>query len=239
VARQAGKFELADSGTLVLDEIGELAADLQAKLLRVLEDRKFMRVGGSAPIPFDARLVAASNRDLEKAVADGRFREDLYYRLKVVSIDIPPLRERPEDVPILAEHFLRHFVTFYAKGHMSFSREALAALEAHRWEGNVRELRNMVESLVVLARSGTIDLAHLPQTLRRPPAERVAAPVGEAAADVGLDGPRTMRDIERDAILQALKEHGGNRDRAARHLGIGLRTLQRKIKEYRDQGLDV
>ena len=212
-----------------------------------------MRVGGSAPVPFEARLVAASNKDLIAEVDKGTFREDLYYRLNVVSIEVPPLREREGDVRLLAEHFLRHFASYYAKGPMSFTPEALAALERARWEGNVRELRNLVESLVVLSRAGTVDVMHLPPTYREtrpqePSSQRETEGTPFAADAPGkpgvstsdpTDGSRTMRDIERDAILTALRESGGNRDRAARLLGIGLRTLQRKIKEYRAQGIDV
>jgi len=238
VARQAGKFELANGGTLFLDEIGELAPDLQAKMLRVLEERHFMRVGGQAPVPFDARLLAATNRDLQVMVREGRFREDLYYRLNVVAIDIPALRDRGDDVRLLAERFVRQFATRYGKAGLDFSPETLAALARCRWTGNVRELRNLVESLVVLSRSGTIDLSDLPPAYRDAPAAG-PAPSSSAAAAATEDSPKTMRDIERDAILQALREAGGNRDRAARQLGIGKRTLQRKIKEYRDEGLDI
>ena len=168
-------------------------------------------------------------------VAEGRFRMDLYYRLRVVSIEVPPLRERGGDVELLAGHFLHSFAEYYSKGTMSFTPEAMALLREAPWEGNVRELRNLVESLVVLARGGTVNVTDLPPSYRTP---RVQAWVEEAAA-VGPNGQKTMRDIERDAILGALRETGGNRDKAARKLSIGLRTLQRKIKEYRDQGVDV
>jgi DNA-binding NtrC family response regulator len=238
VARQAGKFELVGDGTLFLDEIGELAPDLQAKLLRVLEDRTFMRVGGSTSLNFKARLVAASNRNLEDMVAAGHFRDDLYYRLKVVSIDVPPLREREGDVRLLAEALLRRFADYYGKGTMRFDEEALAALENARWDGNVRELRNLVESLVVLSHGGTLRQEDLPPPHRAAAAAPVNASRGSGEA--GGDGePKTMDAIERDAILAALKDTKGNRERAARQLGIGLRTLQRKIKEYRDQGIEI
>jgi DNA-binding NtrC family response regulator len=243
VARQAGKFELANGGTLFLDEIGELASDLQAKILRVLEARHFMRVGGQAPVPFDARLLAATNRDLQADARAGRFREDLYYRLNVVAIDVPALRERGDDVQLLAIRFLRDFGARYGKHGMGFSPEALAALQRCRWAGNVRELRNVVESLVVLSRSGTVDLSDLPPAYRQGPEAAGVLPPGAHAgaeeASAAGESPKTMRDIERDAILQALREAGGNRDRAARQLGIGKRTLQRKIKEYREEGVDI
>ena len=195
-----------------------------------------MRVGGSQTLSLDARLVAASNQDLEQMVDEGRFRADLYYRLRVVTIEVPPLREREGDVEMLATHFLKSFAEYYSRGPMSFTPEALETLCASRWPGNVRELRNLMESLVVLSRSGTVDRSSLPATLVTPRASLMPAPDARAAAT----GPvATMRDIEREAILNALRETGGNRDRAARKLGIGLRTLQRKIKEYRDQGIDI
>jgi len=237
VARQPGKFEIASGGTLFLDEIGELQLDLQAKLLRVLEERRFLRVGGSQSIQFDARLVAASNRDLETMAEEGRFRADLFYRLNVVSIEVPPLRDRDGDIGLLAQHFLKSFAEYYSKGAMTFAPDALEILQRARWPGNVRELRNLIESLVVLSRSGTIDRSNLPATLVTP--RQVATPAGAGDPGLAAGGVSTMRDIEREAILQALRETGGNRERAARKLGIGLRTLQRKIKEYRDQGLDV
>ncbi len=238
VARQTGKFEMANGGTLFLDEIGELQQDLQAKFLRVLEERRFMRVGGSQPITMDARLVAASNRDLEQMVSENRFRADLYYRLRVVTIEVPPLRDRDGDVPILAVHFLRSFAEYYSKGHMSFSDDAMQALNAAPWPGNVRELRNLVESLVVLSRSGTIDRSTLPASILAPRDAGAAGPRSAPRTDAAA-AATTMRDIEREAILGALRETGGNRDRAARKLGIGLRTLQRKIREYRDEGVDI
>jgi DNA-binding NtrC family response regulator len=234
VTRQVGKFEVAKNGTLFLDEIGELAPDLQAKLLRVLEERTFTRVGGSTPLSLDARLIAASNREMEGMVRDGKFRMDLYYRLKVVSLDVPPLREREGDVELLAQHFLRGFAEYYSKGAMSYTPEALALLSQSRWEGNIRELRNLVESLVVLSRGGTIDVADLPPAYRNP-----RGPGAKAASDAASAAVKTMSEIERDAILQALRETGGNRERAARKLNIGLRTLQRKIKEYRELGIDI
>ena len=197
-----------------------------------------MRVGGQATVPFDARLIAATNRDLHAAVTRGEFRDDLYYRLNVVALDIPPLRERPGDVRLLALRFLRDFTDRYDKAGLSFSAEALAALDACQWMGNVRELRNLVESLVVLSRSGTIDVGDLPPTFRGG-TSLTAAPAGAASPGRPADAGATMKDIERSAILDALRETGGNRDRAAKKLGIGKRTLQRKIKEYRAEGVDI
>ncbi|HET6279227.1 MAG TPA: sigma-54 dependent transcriptional regulator [Candidatus Polarisedimenticolia bacterium] len=226
--RKAGTFELADKGTLFLDEIGELPMALQAKLLRVLEERSFMRVGGTETIRVDVRIIAATNSDLELKVAEGRFRSDLYYRLKVVTIHIPPLRERPEDVPLLAHRFLENFKAENDRPGLTLEPQVIEVLQAGRWDGNVRELRNLIESLVVLAPPGkeTIDLASLPDPYR--------APSGAAGpARVGIPGPaRTMDEIEREAIMKTLEETGGNRTRAADILGIGLRTLQRKLREY-------
>ncbi len=223
--RKLGKFELADKGTLFLDEIGELPLDMQVKLLRVLEQREFMRVGGTENIKVDIRLIAATNQDLETGVEQGRFRSDLYYRLKVVTLSIPPLRERAEDIPILANHFLQTLARENGRESMRFSAEALKALLTARWEGNVRELRNLVESLVVLVPSEEIRMADLPE---------------EYAAETtvsGAEGPvSTMVEIERQAIFRTLEQTGGNRTQAAELLGIGLRTLQRKLKEYREAG---
>jgi DNA-binding NtrC family response regulator len=232
-SRKVGKFELADGGTLFLDEIGELPLEMQVKLLRVLEQREFMRVGGSETIRVDIRLIAATNSDLEAAVEAGRFRSDLYYRLKVVTLVIPPLREREGDIPLLANHFVRQFGRENGREAMRFSAEAMRSLVAARWEGNVRELRNLVESLVVLAPHDEVRLEDLPDEYRRLGAEGPEpTPAAEETVAVGL----TMDEIERRAILRALEQTGGNRTQAAEMLGIGLRTLQRKLKEYRLAG---
>ncbi len=226
VHRKAGLFELADRGSLFLDEIGELPMPLQAKLLRVLEDRTFMRVGGTETIQVDVRIIAATNSDLEAKVAAGIFRSDLYYRLKVVTITIPPLRERPEDIPLLTHRFFEGFKVENSRPELTFAPEAVEAFTRVRWEGNVRELRNQIESLVVLAGAGktVIGLDDLPDGYRAaPPAPAAAAPTGPA---------RSMEEIEKEAILRTLRETGGNRTRAAEILGIGLRTLQRKLREY-------
>ena len=253
-SRKIGKFELADRGTLFLDEIGELPADMQVKLLRVLEGMEFMRVGGGETIRVDVRVIAATNADLEAAVAGGRFRNDLYYRLKVVTIKIPPLRERPEDIPTLIDHFMEKSAEENSRPLPTLTPTARRALVNHPWEGNVRELRNLIESLVILAPSERIDLADLPpeyQTWASGPVTVDAsggviegaggrAGFGGQAAGGGGHAPgadpvarsRTMEEIEKEAILRALEESGGNRTKAAERLGIGLRTLQRKLKEY-------
>jgi DNA-binding NtrC family response regulator len=227
--RKAGTFELADQGTLFLDEIGELPTALQAKLLRVLEERTFMRVGGTETIRVDVRIIAATNSDLEAKVAAGTFRSDLYYRLKVVTIQIPPLRDRPEDVPLLASRFLENFKTENDRPGLMFDPQVIEVMQRGRWDGNVRELRNLIESLVVLAPPGsdTIDLSSLPDPYRAPSGAAAPARGGTAAAPA-----RTMDAIEKEAILRTLEETGGNRTRAADILGIGLRTLQRKLREY-------
>jgi DNA-binding NtrC family response regulator len=236
VSRKVGKFELADRGTLFLDEIGELPLEMQVKLLRIIESREFMRVGGTQTIKVDIRLIVATNKDLEALVADGRFREDLYYRLKVVTIKIPPLRERMEDIPLLARHFLKIFTEENGRIGMRFSPEILRHLVKLPWEGNVRELRNVVESLVVLAPDDEIKIKDLAAEYRTDQimSQREGStpdPLADAA-----DGTLTMDEIERRAILNALQKTGGNRTQAAELLGIGLRTLQRKLKEYQMVG---
>ena len=233
VAKKVGKLELAHKGTLFLDEISELYPELQVKLLRVLEERKIMRVGASDLIDVDFRLIAATNRDLEKEVAAGRFREDLYYRLKVVTLHIPPLRERPGDIPLLAEHFLARFCADHGKEAKSFAKEALEALSRYGWPGNVRELKNQVESLVVFHQGEEIKLKDLPYELR----SGAAVPAGDGRVQPRSGPTRTMAEIERQAILETLERTGGHRAEAAKLLEIGLRTLQRKLKEYRDQGV--
>ncbi|MDX1388072.1 MAG: sigma-54 dependent transcriptional regulator [Acidobacteriota bacterium] len=241
--RKMGKFELADKGTLFLDEIGELPLEMQVKLLRVLEQREFMRVGGTETIRVDIRLIAATNQDLEARVEEGMFRNDLFYRLKVVTLKIPPLRDRVEDIPLLTNHFLQTFGRENGRDAMRFSPAAMKVLTGARWEGNVRELRNLVESLVILTPHDEITRDDLPPeylaggTLE--PA-RAGAP-GDDPAGEGDPGPiletgLTMDEIERRAILGALEKTGGNRTQAAEMLGIGLRTLQRKLKDYRVAG---
>jgi DNA-binding NtrC family response regulator len=226
IGRKIGKFELADRGTLFLDEVGEIAPDIQVKLLRVLEDRSFMRVGGSETIRVDVRSLAATNASLEQRVAEGKFRSDLYYRLKVVTLHIPPLRERPEDIPLLVGHFLAQFKKENAREHLELSPAALRCLTMARWDGNVRELRNLLESLVVMATRSVIDVWDLPEPYRKG-----ASQEAEAAASPA-ERARSMEEIEKEAILRTLKETDGNRTRAAEILGIGLRTLQRKLKDY-------
>jgi DNA-binding NtrC family response regulator len=234
IGRKIGKVELAQGGTLFLDEISELSPELQVKLLRVLEDHRVMRVGGSELIEVDFRLIAATNKNLEAEVQAGRFREDLYFRLKVVTLSIPPLRDRIEDLPLLVRHFVDRFAAEHDRGRMEMSLSALKALEQARWPGNVRELKNVIENLVIFCGGPRIDLADLPPDLvsRDRPPEPAAAP---AAGEPRPLRVRPMAEIEKEAILGALAQTGGRRGEAARLLDIGLRTLQRKLKEYRAQ----
>ena len=221
-ARKRGRFELADSGTLSLDEIGEINPTVQIKILRVLQERKFERVGGEETVEIDVRIVAATNRDLAKEVAEGRFREDLYYRLNVVNIEVPPLRERRDDIPLLAMAFLREFAEENRKGVEGFDARVRQALYAHSWPGNVRELRNCVESAVVMARGTIIGLDDLPPSLRGGGGERdIQVPLGSS-----------LEEAEAILIRETLLAQGGNKSRTAEILGIGRKTLYQKIEEY-------
>ena len=226
--RRLGKLELADHGTLFLDEIGEMPLDMQVKLLRFLETREIMRVGGASRVQLDVRLIAATNRDLEQAVEQDKFRKDLYYRLKVVTLLIPPLRERRADIPLLAWYFLETFAREHDKRTPEISPEAMDVLVRYSWPGNVRELKNLIENLVVFARQPNLALSDLPAELRE------AAETSDAAESrtQGLFEDLNMDVIERQAIVRALEKTGGNRGKAAELLGIGLRTLQKKLKDY-------
>ena len=223
-----GRFELAEGGTLFLDEIGEIDLSTQVKLLRVLENRTFERVGGVETLHTDARIVAATNRDLEKMVAEGTFREDLFYRLNVVNVRLPGLRERREDIPLLIRRFLDLLAEENNRPSLKIAPEALTALERYSWPGNIRELRNTVERMVVLSTSDTLTLADVPETVRRghPSAETPTA----ASAALNLVGN------ERRLIEQALQAAHGNRSLAAQTLGISRRTLHRRLNEYAAQG---
>ncbi len=223
--RRIGKLEAASGGTLFLDEISELSTDLQVKLLRVLEERKIVRVGGNDEVAVDFRLVAATNRDLDDEVARGRFRRDLYYRLKVVTIALPPLRRRVEDIPLLVAHFVDRFNTDLGRHVTRVAPTLLATLRNLTWPGNVRELRNVVENMVLFCRSDELTVADLPAEYQE--GRRVEAPAG-AQGWV----PRPMAEIEKEAILRTLEQTNGHRAKAAQMLDIGLRTLQRKLKEY-------
>ena len=221
--RMIGKFEAADTGTIFLDEIGEMSGGAQAKLLRVLEGQAFERVGGNAPIKVDVRVVAATNRPLEEAVREGRFRKDLYFRLQVVQIEVPPLRERASDVPVLADHFLKKIVRETGRKRTGFTAAALRKLSAHSWPGNVRELRNAIERAVVLGAGPQLDEADIWLS----PLDLEAAPVVKPAYE-----PVPLDEIEKRHIVATLEHTGWNKSKAADILGIERSTLDRKIKGY-------
>jgi DNA-binding NtrC family response regulator len=237
--RVIGRFEKADRGTLFLDEIGEINASIQVKLLRVLEARQFERVGGGEPIEVDVRLIAATNRDLKTLVDDGNFREDLYYRLNVVNIHLPPLRDRPEDIPLLLDHFLKLAAEENGKKLQGFTSEAVKVLTAYNWPGNVRELRNCVERMVVMARGTKLSLNDVPADISQAISRDLHAGEDEGAPDEPrLETPSLDMDTqERNLIIRALKKTGGNRTEAASILGISRRTLHRKLNTYGLQDL--
>ena len=247
VSRRIGKFEEASGGTLLLDEISEMHPRLQAKLLRAVQEREIDRVGGSQPIKVDIRLLATSNRDLEEEVRKGNFREDLYFRLNVITITLPPLRDRPQDIEVLAEHFTAKYAEANGVPKPSLSDEVLSVLRSHKWRGNVRELENTMHRAVILAKDNTITPQAL--LLSNVTGEVADAPAGETAqaepmqADAtngsrGLVG-RTVSDVERDLILDTLGHCLGNRTHAANILGISIRTLRNKLKLYSQEGIAV
>jgi two-component system response regulator AtoC len=221
-AQKKGKFEFANGGTLFLDEVGEMSANIQVHLLRVLEEKEFTRVGGNEPIRVDVRVISATNKDLRKAIEKQEFREDLYYRLNVVNIELPPLRERKEDVPLLAEHFLHKFAMGNKKEITGFSHEALEFVLDYDWPGNVRELENAIERAVILAKDSIITIVDLPQ--ENLPLARLAST------------GKNLKEVEKNHVLNVLRETGGNYSEAARILGISRMTLYNKAREY---GFDV
>jgi len=224
MARKDGRFQIADGGTLFLDEIGEISPSIQVKLLRFLQEHEFERVGGNQTIRVDVRVIAATNRNLTDLVAKGKFREDLFYRLNVVSLEMPPLRDRRTDIPALAKFFLDRFVKENAKAIEGFTTEALERLMAYDWPGNVRELENAVERAVVLCNTPQIEARHLPPSVqpRMTPAGMPAIPGS------------TMAEIERYAILETLKSTGGSTSKAADILGISVRTIQYRLHQYNE-----
>ena len=225
IATRAGRFEAADGGTLFLDEIGDISLTVQVKLLRFLEEREFERVGGNKTFKVDVRIVSATHRDLTKKIADGSFREDLYYRLNVVEIRIPALRERPVDLPVLAQHFLKKYALQNAKDVRSFSDEAMTLLLRHSWPGNVRQLENAIERAVVLTEQPVLNVSHFP-TLRG-----ALEPVEHAHSGISIPGS-SLALIEREAILRTVESVGGSTSRAAKILGISPRKIQYKLKDY-------
>ncbi|WP_269514429.1 sigma-54 interaction domain-containing protein [Brevundimonas subvibrioides] len=248
VARRIGKFEEADGGTLLLDEISEMDARLQAKLLRAIQERIIDRVGGTRPVPVNIRIIATSNRDLAKAVAEGTFREDLLYRLNVVNLRLPALRERPGDVAVLADHFVKKYAAANGVPVRPLSLDARRALAAHRWPGNVRELENAMHRAVLLAIGSEIDA----QAIRLPDGQPLMGAVG-GAVDNGLAGRaaqtadavsrayvgQTVAQMEKTLILDTLTHCLGNRTHAANILGISIRTLRNKLNEYADEGTQI
>lgn len=225
VSRKRGRFELAHGGTIFLDEIGEINQAVQIKILRVLQEKKFERVGGEETLEVDVRVITATNRDLEKEIAEGRFREDLFYRLNVVCIDVPPLRERKDDLPLLISAFIKEFAEENGKKIDGVEAKARSALFAYDWPGNIRQLRNCIESAVVMTSGTVITIDDLPPSIRsidETPSIRI--PVGV-----------TMAEAEKQVILQTLSQQNGNKSRTAEVLDIGRKTLHRKLGEY---GLD-
>ena len=225
--RKEGKFRQADEGSLFLDEVSEMSLSMQVKLLRVLQEREFARVGGEDIIKVDVRVIAATNKDLMQEVESGRFREDLYYRLNVVTLDVPPLRERNEDIPLLAGHFLTTFAEKNHKRIRGFSPQAMDQLLRYAWPGNVRELMNTVERAVVLSRYEYIDEEDFPSHMKNGPAD--------VNADSPLSAPvagHSLEEVEKGTILKTLELTNGNKSEAARRLGITRKTLHKKLKKY-------
>lgn len=243
VARRVGKFEEASGGTLLLDEISEMDLRLQAKLLRAVQEREIDRVGGTTPIKIDIRLLATSNRDLEAEVRAKRFREDLYYRLNVVNLEMPPLRERPADIAPLAEYFAKKYAAANGLPDRPFTAQALALLQSHYWRGNVRELENTMHRAILMAHGPQIDSDAILLSGQGMMPEGVApqqrqATAASGAAPATLVG-RTVADVERDLIIDTLQHCLGNRTHAANILGISIRTLRNKLKLYNDSGVFV
>jgi sigma-54 specific flagellar transcriptional regulator A len=249
VSQRAGRFELADGGTLFLDEIGELPLNLQVKLLRILQEKVYERVGGSQPRKANVRILAATHRNLEQMVRDGQFREDLFYRLSVIPVEIPPLRQRPEDIPLLIDHFVNRWVEEDRGESVSFSDASREALLRYHWPGNIRELENLVERYLVLKAGEEVSREELPEkvvaglpVLDDAPAASAPDPVSQAASASGgiaipingdgLDLPKLLLDLEKELIEKALARFGGNKTKASEYLGINRTTLIEKLKRF-------
>ncbi|OPX40708.1 MAG: two-component system response regulator [Desulfobacteraceae bacterium 4484_190.3] len=225
--RKEGQFSLADGGSLFLDEVSEMPLSMQVKLLRVIQEREFTRVGGEEVIQVDVRIIAATNKDLAQEISSGRFREDLFYRLNVVTLQMPPLRERKDDIPLLLEHFLESFAQKNRKTIKGVTPQAMARLVSYDWPGNVRELMNAVERMVVLARGDYVGEPDLPPIIL----EQAEGPAsGQGTKDLPADLP--LEEVEKASILKTLESAGGNKSEAARRLGITRRTLHKKLKKY-------
>jgi DNA-binding NtrC family response regulator len=229
INRKIGRFELADDGTLLLDEIGEMDPGLQSKLLRVLQEKEFERVGGTKPLKVDTRIISTTNRNLEQAIQESRFREDLYFRLNVIPIIIPPLRERKEDIPALAQHFLKKYDFENNARVKQLHSDAMMMLMSHSWPGNVRELENCIERAVVLCNEETITPDYFAFPLQRPQTF--------SGDGIYLPSESTIGEAERILILHTLKKCGNNKTKTAKSLDISVRTLRNKLKEYRMAGV--
>jgi DNA-binding NtrC family response regulator len=239
IARKMGKFELADKGTILLDEITEMAPQLQAKLLRVLQEGEIDRVGGAHPTPIDVRVLATTNRNIKKAVEEGTFREDLYFRLNVIPLYLPPLRDRTGDIPILVTRFIEKFNRLMGKSVTGVDATAMDALVSNPWRGNVRELENVMERAVLLASGDKITLADL---MMEPVTQPEMTGQGKTSvSDDSITGPgMTVADMERKLIMRTLERSSGNRTKAAETLGVSIRTLRNKLNEYKiSHGIDV
>ena len=227
ISRKIGKFEQANGSTLLLDEIGEMSLNLQAKLLRVLQEWEVDRLGGNGPIAVDVRVIATTNADLLEGVRNGKFREDLYFRLSVMPLRLPPLRERKEDIPLLAEHFLKLACREHSRSIGGFTPRAMEKLEGHDWPGNVRELKNVIERAVLLASGDLVGEKDV----------WIEQLAGKEPEGIPGNGGRSLKDMERELILKTLEMEGWNRTRASAKLGISIRTLRNKLQEYRREGL--
>lgn len=230
--RHIGKFEAANNGTILLDEITEMDLGLQAKLLRVLQEKEVERLGGNGTVPVNTRIIATTNRDIVSAVAQGKFRQDLYYRLYVLHIEIPPLRERPKDIALLANTFLNDCKKNYGRENLCFSDDALEKLANHNWPGNVRELQNKIQRAVIMTTGDVIQASNIP-------IEGEGNPMPSLDWVSSLPIGQTLRVVETHFILETLKHHKGNRTHAAKTLGISLRTLRNKINEFTSEGFEV
>jgi two-component system response regulator HydG len=228
--RREGKFVQAHGGSLFLDEVSEMSKAMQVKLLRVLQEREVTRVGGAEVIKVDVRVIAASNKNLKEEIQKGNFREDLFYRLNVVSLHVPPLRERKEDIPMLAQHFLKHFSERNNKNIQGYTPRAMQKIMAYSWPGNIRELMNAVERAVVLAHADFLDAAEIALIM-----EDSASSVGAAESDRPPQN-LSLEDVEKKSILGALDACGGNKSEAARRLGITRKTLRAKLQKYQAEG---
>ena len=225
LARKQGRFQLAHTGSIFLDEVGEMTPTTQTKILRVLQEREFEPLGSTQTVKVDTRVIAATNKNLVEEIQRGNFREDLYYRLNVVTLQVPPLRERREDISLLADFFLKQYAEKNRRLIKGFTPRAMDLLIRHNWPGNVRELENVVERAVIMARGDLISQGELPDTIR-------GLDVELEKAEMDLSSGRSLKEVERDMILRTLEDTGGNRTRAAEILGISRRTLQLKLKEY-------